>query len=309
MGSASDPDWPIRAAAFATLRDLVAEHGAVLHWSRIASGFKHGKETFLFANQSKGIFRPSGMVAGALSIKSSIARNRAHQRYEDVARDGAFDYAFQDRGLDYHDNQILVRAHQLRAPIIYFYGVEPSYYRPLWPAYVANVDVEAQRYAIVVDEQHAVREPGSFVADGMSLQIERRYKTVLAKRRLHQEMFAHLVIEAYRERCAICNLPRRSLIDAAHIVPDRDERGSPTVPNGLALCKLHHAAFDANLIGIRPDSVIEVSTTLLDERDGPTLEHAIKSFNGRRLRTPRRREDAPSGEGLSIRYEVFRRSG
>ena len=304
----TDPDWPIRAAAFAALRQLVAEHGPVLHWSHIARGFKRGQETFLFANQSKGIFRPSGMAAGALSIKSSIARKGTRQRYEDVARDGAFEYAFQDRGLDYHDNQILVRAHELRAPIIHFFGVEPSYYRPLWPAYVARVDVDTQRYSVVVDEQDSIMEPGTFLADSRSLEIERRYKTVLAKRRLHQEMFAHLVIEAYRERCAICNLPRRTLIDAAHIVPDRDERGSPTVSNGLALCKLHHAAFDANLIGIRPDSVIEVSSALLEERDGPTLEHAIKGFDGQRLHRPRRRDDLPSGEALEIRYDAFRRS-
>jgi predicted restriction endonuclease len=40
-------------------------------------------------------------------------------------------------------------------------------------------------------------------------------------------------------------------LDAAHIVADRDELfGQPVVPNGIPLSKIHHAAFDAHLIGI-----------------------------------------------------------
>ena len=47
------------------------------------------------------------------------------------------------------------------------------------------------------------------------------------------------------------------LLDAAHIVPDADE-GEPVIPNGLALCKLHHAAFDRYFLGVRPDYVLQV---------------------------------------------------
>jgi hypothetical protein len=49
-------------------------------------------------------------------------------------------------------------------------------------------------------------------------------------------------------------LPESLLLDAAHIVADKDERlGQPVVPNGILLSKIHHAAFDAHLIGIDPD--------------------------------------------------------
>jgi predicted restriction endonuclease len=38
---------------------------------------------------------------------------------------------------------------------------------------------------------------------------------------------------------------------------DADEQlGQPIVSNGLPLTKIHHAAFDAQLIGIDPDSRI-----------------------------------------------------
>lgn len=53
-----------------------------------------------------------------------------------------------------------------------------------------------------------------------------------------------------------------------------------TTPCTSSLCKLHHAAFDQNLMGIRPDVVIELSTTVLKEIDGPMLIHGLQGFHG-----------------------------
>jgi putative restriction endonuclease len=47
--------------------------------------------------------------------------------------------------------------------------------------------------------------------------------------------------------------------------PDRH----PEVSNGLSLCKIHRAAFDRGIIGIRPDYAIEVREDALKEVDGP----------------------------------------
>ena len=46
------------------------------------------------------------------------------------------------------------------------------------------------------------------------------------------------------------------LLDAAHILPDRHPKGEPIVTNGLGLCTIHHSAYDANIIGIDPDTPI-----------------------------------------------------
>ena len=63
-----------------------------------------------------------------------------------------------------------------------------------------------------------------------------------------------------------------------HIVMDADEQlRQPIVSNGLPLTKIHHAAFDAHLIGIDPDYRIHVSERLLD-RDGPFLELGLKGI-------------------------------
>lgn len=162
---------------------------------------------------------------------------------------------------------------------------------------------------IAAAPEHALLvEPGTSAADSYGQKIERRYATVEVKRRLHQDAFRFLVLEAYSERCAICNLPRRELLDAAHIVADRDPRGEPSVPNGLSLCKLHHSAFDANLIGIRPDRIVEVSRILLDETDGPTLEVALKGVDGHSLHLPRHAAQHPNRDFLDMRYQRFRAS-
>jgi len=83
---------------------------------------------------------------------------------------------------------------------------------------------------------------------------ERRYAPRLVRQRLHQATFREAVLADYDNRCAISGLPEPRLLDAAHIVNDAHKgMGQPLVTNGLPLSKLHHAAFDANLIGIDPD--------------------------------------------------------
>ena len=80
------------------------------------------------------------------------------------------------------------------------------------------------------------------------------------------------------------------------------------VPNGLALCKLHHAAFDGNFIGVRPDLVIELREDIRREGDGPMLQYGIQAFHNEMIRLPRRPELQPDPERLEERYEEFRTS-
>jgi putative restriction endonuclease len=82
------------------------------------------------------------------------------------------------------------------------------------------------------------------------------------------------------------------------------------VPNGLALCKIHHAAFDGNILGIRPDLVVELRRDILEEEDGPMLRHGLQELHGRALLVvPRARELKPDPARLEARYQVFRQAG
>jgi putative restriction endonuclease len=117
------------------------------------------------------------------------------------------------------------------------------------------------------------------------------------------------MLAAYRRRCAISHLPEPRLLDAAHIVMDADEQfGQPIVSNGLPLTKIHHAAFDANLIGIDPDYRIHVSDRLLALHDGPFLELGLKGIVGHMIQLPRRNEDRPDRDRLARRFEEFKRA-
>ena len=96
------------------------------------------------------------------------------------------------------------------------------------------------------------------------------------------------------------------LLDAAHIVEDQHELlGQPVVRNGIPLSKIHHAAFDAHLIGIDPDYRLHVSDRLLAQKDGPMLE-AIKGLDGGQLRLPKRGQDCPDRDRLALRFERFK---
>lgn len=80
----------------------------------------------------------------------------------------------------------------------------------------------------------------------------------------------------------------------------------PVVSNGLALCKLHHAAFDQHILGVRPDLMIEVRTDVLTEIDGPMLRYGLQGFQGERLVVPRSADQRPDPDFLEERYLLFR---
>jgi len=52
------------------------------------------------------------------------------------------------------------------------------------------------------------------------------------------------------------------------------------IPNGLALCKLHHAAFDRYLIGVTPELEVTVRLDVVEEIDGPMLQHRVDCIPG-----------------------------
>jgi putative restriction endonuclease len=188
----------------------------------------------------------------------------------------------------------------LLIPIIYFLGIVPGRYQAIVPAFVAGWDAIAlkARVAFGVPGQESIVLPENV--------LERRYALRAVKHRLHQASFRVAVITAYNGRCALSGLPESLLLDAAHIVADKEEQfGQPVVPNGIPLSKIHHAAFDAHLIGIDPDYRLHVSERLLGQNDGPMLE-ALKRLNGGTIHLPKRMKDQPDRDRLALRFERFK---
>jgi putative restriction endonuclease len=107
----------------------------------------------------------------------------------------------------------------------------------------------------------------------------------------------------------MCRLKHPELLDAAHIIADKDVGGEPLVTNGLALCKLHHAAFDENLLGVSPDYTLVVRSDVLKESDGPMLLHGLQGLEGKPIEKPRDPAYWPDRDRLAERFERFRRAG
>jgi putative restriction endonuclease len=82
--------------------------------------------------------------------------------------------------------------------------------------------------------------------------------------------------------------------------PDADPDGHPEVSNGLSLYKIHHAAFDRGIIGIRPDYVIEVREDVLEEVDRTMLKYGPQALHNSELLLPSRPED------LSLKAKLSR---
>ena len=72
--------------------------------------------------------------------------------------------------------------------------------------------------------------------------------------------------------------------------------------------KIHHAAFDAHLIGLDPEHQIHISDRLLEIHDGPFLELGLKGIAGTLIDRPRRLEDLPDRNRLALQFEQFKKS-
>jgi putative restriction endonuclease len=113
------------------------------------------------------------------------------------------------------------------------------------------------------------------------------------------------VLDSYSSSCAVCRLRHAELLDAVHILADREDSGDPVVTNGMALCKIHHAAFDRNFLGITPTLEVRIDQRLLDEVYGPMLKHGLQEMHGTTITVPRNRAAKPDPDRLEQRYATF----
>lgn len=186
--------------------------------------------------------------------------------------------------------------------MIYFFGVAPGRYEALFPVFIEEWSAASLSARVAVGRMAG---EGSVVAPSDA--SDRCYDMREVKQRLHQASFGEAVLSTYKGHCANSGLPTPQLLDAAHIIPDGDEEyEAPVVPNGLALSKIHHAAFDGHMIGIDPNYRIHISERLLDLHDGPNLELGIKDMNGKLIKNPRNAAKKPDRERLEWRFEEFK---
>ncbi|WP_082542191.1 MULTISPECIES: HNH endonuclease [unclassified Rhizobacter] len=90
--------------------------------------------------------------------------------------------------------------------------------------------------------------------------------------------FRARVLSAYKNRCAFCGV-QLELLDAAHILPVADGRSRDSTFNGIALCKMHHAAFDRVLISFNDKYKIETSQHEIQRLAAAGRDGGLGQFN------------------------------
>lgn len=251
---------------------------------------------------AQGIWKPK-QLEYPISIKSV-----SDSIYEDTHLDNnLIHYKYRGEDPNFHVNVGLRECMKQKIPLVYLHQVTKGKYLLEWPVFIVadnpksltfTVETQTNTYGLNTN-LNIVEEPDD---------LERHYATRQMIQRLHQGTFREKVLEAYREHCAICSLKHRELLDAAHIIADKDG-GRPVVQNGLSLCKIHHAAFDQNILGISPDYQIHVREDILHEVDGPMLKHGIQEMHGNKLILPRSIANQPNKDWLAERYSAFRKIG
>jgi putative restriction endonuclease len=290
----------LRLAAFSYLNELRKVSPYVTREQLESFAFQ-GQPASLIASY-RGIHKPGGWTT-VLSILSTD-RPADQGGYEDLERDdGTLLYRFMNNpGAQLNAyNKALINTMELGLPMILLEKVGSKTFEPFYPVWINAY--EPENLGVVVSYSTPDTEFGEIT--DLAAEDIRQYKSAVRRRRIHQDVFRTRVLHAYRDRCAICNLGRRGLLDAAHIVDDSHEDGLAIVPNGLALCRIHHGAYDQYLIGIRPDLTLQVADDVLEEVDGPMLQHGLKAILGQRIRVPKARVLRPDPARLAWKYDRF----
>lgn len=111
--------------------------------------------------------------------------------------------------------------------------------------------------------------------------------TRLVRVRLTQRFFREAALASYNERCCITGNPISALLEAAHIQPWSASTVNRVNPrNGLCLSRIHHAAFDLDLITLDESYRVVLSKELCDYLPNEALEAEFVAYEGKTIRMP-----------------------
>ena len=124
----------------------------------------------------------------------------------------------------------------------------------------------------------------------------RRYAVMAAKKALRAANFKERILTAYSNTCAMCGVQLR-LLDAAHILPAAHPDSTDETSNGIALCALHHRAYDRGLVTFDTGYRIHFNELMGRELASAALDGGLVDFRVRLFPTitvPPSRADRPS---------------
>lgn len=124
----------------------------------------------------------------------------------------------------------------------------------------------------------------------------RRYAVVSTKQALRDANFKDRVLTAYSHACAMCGVQLR-LLDAAHILPVAHPDSTDETNNGIALCALHHRAYDRGLVTFDTGYRIHRNGAMEEGLVAVRLDGGLAAFKAQlfpMIEVPPDRADRPS---------------
>ncbi len=124
-----------------------------------------------------------------------------------------------------------------------------------------------------------VSEPASVTDKEIGAQADPSHQRTMVnvRRAARAYRFSARVLVAYGHRCAFCGVQLR-LLDAAHILPVAHPGSVDKTENGVAVCALHHRAYDNGLITFDHKSKIHVNEEAVAELKAQGLDGGLKQF-------------------------------
>ena len=135
-----------------------------------------------------------------------------------------------------------------------------------------------------------------------SVSVAKRRIEVTHSQYVRSPQFRQAVLNAYGNRCAMCGI-QLELIEAAHLVPHWHPQGFDVVPNGVALCTLHHKSLDTGLLYIDVDYSIRTNSVRLGYLARMQRTHGERRFKRQlwsEIALPEDPADLPLPENIDL---------
>ena len=169
-----------------------------------------------------------------------------------------------------------------------------------WIDDVIHVEVQDDRELFSISGDPLEAPDPVAIADVLTT-LESRPLTA-TQRRVRSDRFRTGIMSAYGLSCAVSDIglvhrevrgDLRYEVEAAHIIPVA-HGGTDVIPNGLALCRTLHWAFDNGMVWIDGD----MRVGLAPEVESDNRNEWLRQYGGKRVRVPRDARLAPSAEAL-----------
>lgn len=166
--------------------------------------------------------------------------------------------------------------------------------RDTWAEYHTNpaelIPLAQEKFdALFIESESETTEviPGKGIRRVQSPPIGETETSGITKRRRGQDYFRDVVINNYGGCCGLTGMPIRELLVASHILPWSQHEGERlNVRNGIALNRLHDAAFDRHFIGFDDELRLILSSGLKSSLPSESIAYHFEAYEGKALLIP-----------------------